>query len=303
MILSFPRRVLISSVIFLGAMVLFGSAITAAEESGAQSPQRIVSVNFCTDELLLSLVGPERIAAITQFDRDPEAEELLAKAGEIKKVAGSVEAVLSCNPDLLLAGRFSRQTTVRYFERSGIPVLVFGVPKSFKDIYTDIRKLAQAVGENEKGERIIKEMQDELAALDPKKPVLDPGACPSCQKKKEFVPKRAVFLQSESFVPGRGTFENSIMEAAGLLNVAAQIGIQDYGKLDLEKLIELEPEVLIFTSDQKSGRTIRGEVLSHPAIRNALSQAKVVTVPSSLLNCGSPASVEAVRILVKETSK
>ena len=282
------------------ALTFWASGMALAEENSTQIPQRIVSVNFCTDELLLSLVGPERIAAITQFDRGPEAE---VKDGGIKKVAGSVEAVLSCNPDLLLAGRFSRQTTVRYFERSGIPVLVFGVPKSFEDIYADIRKLSQAVGENEKGERIIKEMQDELADLNPKKPVRDPGACSSCQKMNEFVPKRAVVLQSERFVPGRGTFENSIMEAAGLLNVAAQIGIRDYGKLDLEKLIELEPEVLIFTSDQKSGRTIRGEVLSHPAIRNALPQARIVTVPSSLLNCGSPASVEAVRILVKETSR
>ena len=93
------------------------------------------------------------------------------------------------------------------------------------------------------------------------------------------------------------------MTAAGLVNVAAEIGIRDYGKLDLEKLIELKPDVLIFTSDQKSGRTIRGEVLSHPAIKKALPHAKTVTVPSSLLNCGSPASVEAVRILVKETSK
>lgn len=288
------------TLLFFLALTFLGSGIAMAEGNSAQSPQRIVSVNFCTDELLLSLVGPERIAAITQFDRGSEAE---VKAGGIKKVAGSVEAVLSCNPDLLLAGKFSPRTTVRYFDRSGIPVLVFGVPKSFEDIFGDIRKLAQAVGENERGERIIKEMQDELAALNPKTTAQGSGACPSCSKKKDPVPKRAVFLQSESFVPGRGTFENSIMEAAGLVNVAAQIGIQDYGKLGLEKLIELEPEVLVFTSDQKSGRTIRGEVLSHPAIRNALSQAKIVTVPSSLLNCGSPASVEAVRILVKETSK
>lgn len=103
-------------------------------------------------------------------------------------------------------------------------------------------------------------------------------------------------------MPGSETFENAIMEAAGLENLAATLGIKDYGSLSLEKLIEMKPDILIFASDQKKQPTVRGEVLAHPAIRKSLSHVKTVTLPSATLSCGSPASVEAVRILVKETA-
>ncbi|MEI7752033.1 MAG: ABC transporter substrate-binding protein [Candidatus Omnitrophota bacterium] len=259
--------------------------MTLAEVDSA-SPQKIVSINVCTDELLLQIVGPERVAALTKFSADPEVSRVASQIKDVKRIQGGIESVQACGPDLLLGGKFSQKETLRFFGRLGVPVLTFGVPKSFEDIYADIHKLAEAVGEASRGDQIIQGMQAELAMLKP-----DPSS-----KKKAF------FFQSGGVVPGSGTFENAIMEAAGLENLAATMGIRDYGSLSLEKLIEMKPEVLIFSSDQKEKPTIRGEVLGHPAIRKALPQVRTVTLPSAILNCGSPASVEAVRILVKETS-
>ena len=277
----------------------------AAAEVKATNPQKIVSINLCTDELLFQLVGPERVAAVTKFSADPEVSTVASKVKDIKRIQGNIEAVQACGPDLLLGGRFNSKETLRFFERSGIPVLIFRLPKNFEDIYADIRKLAAAVGERDKGEAIIRQMQTELAVLKPKAEgssgeILRRTAA---QDDGEKNPPRAFFFQSGGFVPGAGTFENAIMEAAGLENLAATLGIRDYGSLSLEKLIEMKPDVLIYASDQKKRPTVRGEVLTHPAIRKALPHVKTVTLPSAILNCGSPASVEAVRILVKETSR
>ncbi|MDD5226651.1 MAG: ABC transporter substrate-binding protein [Candidatus Omnitrophica bacterium] len=249
------------------------------------SPQRIVSTNLCTDELLLQLVEPERVAAVTKFSADPEVSTVASQVKDIRKIQGGIEDVQACGPDLLLGGKYSHKETRRFFKRSGIPVLTFGVPKNFEDIYADIRKLSAEVGETDRGDRIIRSMQADLAALKPA-----PG-----------IKKKAFFFQSGGLVPGSGTFENAIMEASGLENIAAIAGIRDYGSLSLEKMIEMKPDVLIFSSDQKEKPTVRGEVLNHPAIRKALPDVKTVILPSAVLNCGSPASVEAVRILVEET--
>lgn len=283
-------------------------------ESRGASPQRIVSINLCTDELLLQLVGPERVAALTKFSSDPEVSTIAVQAKDVKKIQGGIEAVQACGPDLLLGGKFSNKETLRFFSRVGIPVLTFGLPKNFEDIYADIRKLAGAVGESQKGDAIIKQMQEELEKLRrearPSSVILRPKAEESeeeilrrkaAQDDEKKIPLRAFFFQSGGLVPGSGTFENAIMEAAGLENLAATAGIRDYGSLSLEKMIEMKPDVLIFSSDQKQKPTIRGEVLEHPAIRKALPHVKTVTLPSVILNCGSPASVEAVRILVEET--
>ena len=186
--------------------------------------------------------------------------------------------------------------------------MTFGIPKNFEAIYADIRKLAAAVGEQVKGEAIVQNMQAELVNLKPKgdRLIFAKGTGTFLSKRSQSpeampVPLRAIFFQSGGLVPGSGTFENSIMDAAGLENLAATAGIRDYGSLSLEQLVEMKPDVLIFSSEQKQKPTIRGEVLSHPAIRKALPKVKIVVIPSSVLKCGSPASIEAVRILVRET--
>jgi iron complex transport system substrate-binding protein len=268
-----------------GLLVFAVDVFASSPEGQVPNPQRIVSINLCTDELLLQLVGPERVAAVTKFSADPEVSTVASEVKDIRKIQGGIEDVQACGPDLLVGGRFSHKATLRFFDRAGIPVLTFSVPKNFEDIYADIRKLAQGVGETARGEEIIQTMQANLAVLK-----LRPG-----------FKKKALFFQSGGLVPGLGTFENSIMEAAGLENLAATVGIRDYGSLSLEKLVGMKPDVLIYSSDQKQKPTIRGEVLSHPAIRKALPLVRTVTLPSAILNCGSPASVEAVRILVEET--
>jgi iron complex transport system substrate-binding protein len=309
LILSFARKKFLLSVSFFLAMILFGSRMTLAEVDSA-NPQKIVSINVCTDELLLQLVGPERVAALTKFSADPEVSTVADQAKGIKQIRGGIEDVQACGPDLLLGGKFSQKETLRFFSRLGVPVLTFGVPKSFEDIYADIRKLAGAVGESQRGEAIVQGMQDELIALKQNPPPFAKGErggfeqiSPDPSLQKRGTSRKALFFQSGGLVPGEGTFENAIMEAAGLENLAASAGIRDYGSLSLEKMIQMKPDVLIFSSDQKQKPTVRGEVLSHPAIRKALPRVKTVILPSAILNCGSPASVEAVRILAREAQK
>lgn len=293
------KNILIALLFFPVAGNIFAAdaVSTLIEEKSNATPQRIVSINLCTDELLVRLVSRERIAALTKHSENPDISTIAATVHGIKKIRGSVEDVISCNADLLIGGRFSHKETLHFFQYSEIPVLVFNVPKNFEDIYTDIRRLAKAVSESEKGEQIIKEMEEELLALKRDSPSQSFEGTAPLRKQK-----RAIFFQSGNLVPGSGTFENAIMEAASLENVAVSLGIQEYGSLPLEKLIEIKPDILIFSSDQKQGRTVRGEVLSHPAIKDGLPGLRTVTIPSSFLNCGSPASVEAVRLLVKETN-
>jgi len=287
--------------LFFALGTLNGPSIFASDVKQAR-PERIVSINLCSDELLLQLVGPERVAAVTKFSTDPEASTVAARAKGLRQIQGDIEHVLACGPDMLLSGYFSNKETVRFFEKSGIPVLVFKVPKSFEDIYADIRRLAGAVGEKVKGEAIIGQMQAELVGLNPES-TSGAQSQVSSEIKHRMLPKgkRAVFFQSDNYVPGKGTFENAVMEAAGLQNVAVELGIRDYGRMGLEELILAKPDVIIFSSEQKNVKTVRGEVLNHPAIKKALPGVKMVTIPTLYLNCGSPDSVEAVRILVKET--
>ncbi|OQA55249.1 MAG: corrinoid ABC transporter substrate-binding protein [Candidatus Omnitrophica bacterium ADurb.Bin277] len=273
--------------------------VSKAEPSSSEprdsGPQRIVSINLCTDELLLRLVTPDRVAGMTKFSDDPEVSTVAKLSQGVRKIPGNIESVLACEPDLVLGGRFNGKETLHFFRYSDIPVLIFDVAKSFEDIYGDIRRLADAVGERQKGERIIREMQEDLAELNPG---TTHGVGPFQHPVLEGL-NRAVFFQSDNYVPGEGTFENAVMEAAGFRNIAAELGIRDYGRIDLERLIDARPDVIIYSSEQRNSKTVRGEVLGHPAIKKALPDVRIVTIPTLYLSCGSPVSVEAVRILAK----
>lgn len=261
------------------------------------SPQRIVSINLCTDELLLRLVEPGRVAALTRFSDNADVSTVWEVAQGIKKTEPDIESILACGPDLLLGGRFSNREALHFFQYSDTPVLVFDVPKSFEDIYRDIRRLAKAVGTEDLGEEIVQKMKTEMAAL------RSGEGSPQDVDQKGNLPVRAVFFQSEHYVPGTGTFENAVMEAAGLINIAAEFGITGYGKMDLEQLIAARPDLIIFSGEQKNSRTVRGEGLNHPAIKKALPDVKTVVIPTMYLNCGSPASVKAVRLLAEASRK
>ena len=53
--------------VFLPLLALFFTAPAHAQTK----PQRIVSMNLCTDEMLMRIVDPSRIASITYLSRQP----------------------------------------------------------------------------------------------------------------------------------------------------------------------------------------------------------------------------------------
>ncbi|MFZ5801502.1 MAG: ABC transporter substrate-binding protein [Candidatus Omnitrophota bacterium] len=272
----------------LSLLLLFwGEGRTGLANEAARGPRRIVSLNYCADELLLQLVEPGRIAALTWLAGDTLGEAMRERAVALPRIRGGIEEVMVSDPDLVLAGPFSPRGTLRFLQARRIPLAMMGIPRDFEDIENEIRKLAQRLGAEDRGEIMIASMKEALKNF--------PGS-------EELPRKRAVFFQGQNYVPGADTFENAIMEAAGLENLAASRGIRGYGSLSLEALIQMKPDVLILASDQEKSRTVRAEVLHHPAIRKALPDLKTVVLPAPLLHCGSPASVEAVCILAQAVS-
>jgi len=89
------------------------SAVAAAvlllslEQAAAAPPQRIMSLKVCTDELLLDLVAPSRIASVTFLSREKAALKLWPQAARIPVNHNSPEEVLATRPDLILTDSFT----------------------------------------------------------------------------------------------------------------------------------------------------------------------------------------------------
>src|SRR5690349_13116767 len=99
------RRALRIAAIALAAAVLPGLA--------AAKPQRILSMNQCTDLLVLQLVPKDRVAAVTYLAKDGSKSLFPGAADGVAVNYGTPEDIIKFRPDLILTGDFSLAVTRR----------------------------------------------------------------------------------------------------------------------------------------------------------------------------------------------
>src|SRR5688572_3101869 len=78
----------------------------------ATAPQRVVSLNLCTDAMLFELARPGQIAAVTRLSRDPALSRFAREAARTPVIHGMAEEVLALAPDLVLAAPDSAAATL-----------------------------------------------------------------------------------------------------------------------------------------------------------------------------------------------
>ncbi len=135
----------------------------------ARAAERVVSLNLCTDQMLV-LLAPEKIAALSPLARDPALSFVAPQAAHLPIVRASAEAVLRLHPDLILAAPYGAQTTLALLQQERIPVLRIALPQDFAGIRQATRLLAATLGVPQRGEALLAAMDAGLAALPPSGP-------------------------------------------------------------------------------------------------------------------------------------
>ena len=233
----------------------------------------IVSVNPCADALLVRLVAPERIAAISHYSQDAGATSTpLAVANRFRATAGTAEEVIALRPSLVLASTFTPPATREAYERAGLRVVFLDSPSTVEASMAQVRQVAAAVGEGERGEA----MADEIAtAFAPPRP--SPGWA-------RDQPTALLFISGD-LANGSGTLLDDLLRRAGFRNAAADYGLAYTGRIPLERLVARPPAVVIAPDSHGRTSALRRRLL--PNIPQA-------TFPRQLINCGGPAIVPAL---------
>src|SRR5262245_48546027 len=265
-------------------MVALSAAGLAPAAVTVSKPQRIVSMNLCTDELVLRLADRQNIVSITYKAREPDQSNVVQLAQGIPINHGLAEEIIPLKPDLLLAGVYTTRATVALLRRAGIRSVDADVMRSFADVRQQYREVAALLGEQERGEQIITEMDSKLARLSRERP---------------SVPPTAIVLHANNFTFGRGSLIDEVVTHAGFENMATRLGIGEIGQLPLE-IITMNPvDVLIVSSYRDGPSAMATEVLRHPVLSRLSDRTRVVVIPNRLTDCGGPALVEAVERLMR----
>ena len=142
-------------------------------------PARIVSCSLASDEILLALVGTERLAAVTALAADPArssaAEEAKRVPRQISSLAAEAETLLALKPDLVVISPYNTPEAVEVLRRAGAPIFRLAPLDSLEGIRKNVRLLGEAAGEPEGAARILAEFEALLALARPPKGARTPA--------------------------------------------------------------------------------------------------------------------------------
>jgi iron complex transport system substrate-binding protein len=240
-----------------------------------------MSLNLCTDQLLLMLAEPERISSVTWLSLDPSASIMVEAARRVRTNHGQAEEVLAQDPDMVLAGQYTAPTTRSMVERLHYRVVVVPEAMDFDQIRAVTRQVGDALGEPARAEQLIAEMDAELAAL---------------RRRSLNWRPRVVAWDGGGVAPGRGTLFDAILNAAGARNLAAEEGLDGFGAFDLEALLRANPDALVEGEPGLEAPSLRAEAARHALLRRHY-EGRRIAVPQYLYACGTPRSARAARLL------
>ncbi len=132
------------------------------------SAARVVSLNLCADDYLLTL-APEQAAGVTALARDPALSVATAQAARVPAVRADPEAVLALHPDLVLAADYGAQATLAALQRQGVRIERIGLPDSFAAIRAETARIAALLGQPARGAAAVAAMDRELAGVTPRR--------------------------------------------------------------------------------------------------------------------------------------
>jgi len=267
-----------SKTLFIALLLL----ICPLSSQASEQPTRIVSINLCTDQLLLLLADPSQITSISYLALEPTSSFMAEQAQQYQINHAKAEELLTLKPDLILANEYSDRALIALLEKLGYQVERFPLPFSIEGIQRNIARMAQLLGQEPRGEELINQMNQRLDNIAQQRPA---------------TPPKALFYQPNSYTSGSNTLQDTALHLAGWRNLAAEVGIEGYSAIDIEALLLAEPEQL-FTSPYAPGsRSLAQHQLSHPALKRVTAGRAMIEVDYKFWICGGPMIADAVEQL------
>lgn len=238
----------------------------------------IVSLNPCSDAVLVEVADPSQIRALSHYSSDPASSSMdPAVARRFPAVSGTVEEVLALKPDVVIASTYLPPATASALRALGMPVVQLPIAASVAESRAQVAQIAAVAGHPARGRALNARIDAALAAAAP----------PAGSR-----PVSAVVWQSGGIVPGEETLVSDLLRRTGFASFSSARGFRQADVLPLEFMLADPPQVILAAGQQGDGGDRGDRMLSHPALAS-LSATRREAFPSSLLWCGGPTIIHA----------
>ena len=187
----------------------------------ANTPQRVVSLDYCADQFVLKLLPRASILALSP-DAEREFSYMREAAAGLQQVRPVAENVLTLEPDLIVRSYGGGPRAAGFFERAGIPVLQVPFANNLDDVRAMILTVASGLGATARGEEVVANMDRRLAAI-----------------QDTTTPRSALYMTPTGVTSGPNTLIHEMLGAADLDNFETRSG---WHSIPLERLAYEQPD-------------------------------------------------------------
>lgn len=192
----------------------------------AHPPRRVVSLNLSSDEIVLTLISPARVVAVTRHAATSNVSDLAAHVEGKVVNAADVESILAFRPDLVITGYYNRPEGTLLLVRTGVPVVCLREPESIDDIARNTRLLGRLLGEPERAEAIAARLEAEAGPRVPGE-------------------RRTLWWNPAGYALGRRSLAGDLIERSGGRNI---LRAEFHATFTFEQVLAADPEVLLVES-------------------------------------------------------
>jgi iron complex transport system substrate-binding protein len=271
----------------LAALLVAATVLLPPTARAADLP-RIASINLCTDQLLMTLADPGQIMGLSPYARDPVRSWDVAKASQFPLLSGEAEDVMVLQPDIVVAGRYTKRATRELLKQQGLKVVEFSAARSLDDVRNQLHQMGEITHHPDRASLAIARIDAALAR----------ARATASQR-----PYRVLAVSRRGWVSGGESLTTSLLAAAGLANAGNELGLKAGGYASLEAIVTLKPDFILVSDDGDFAEDEGRAFLLHPAIERFYPASKRIVIPEKLTVCGGPMLADALDRLTSELAR
>ena len=234
-------------------------------------PQRIASTALVSDEILNDLIGiaDRRIVVISNLATNNLYSNIYQLPFTSKQVT-NIEQLVTLGPDLVISTIFNRPSFIKILAKLSVGQFTNLELSNFanlNEVFANVLTIGKAIGEPERADKLFTNLQGRLRRL-----TID-------QKKR---PPRLINFFADNTLMGRDTLFESIVNCAGGVNIASNLGFKGFQVVSTEILASLTVDYIVVPTGIYQADKVAPLLKRRIGWRN-LSSAKLIFVPARQL--------------------
>lgn len=278
------------------------SAASVAADESTRPARRVIALSLAAEEVLLDLVGPDRLAAVTPWARQEKFSNVSAKASAVVATVNgqSIERILRLEPDAVVVAPYTDLRAKRILRRAGVRVVELSIARSFAQVRESVQRLGGVLGADNTAAALLEDFEARIKATRER-------AAHVLARRGGSRP-RLLYIGTgfeSPWTAGKATLLDEILTAVGVINVAAEQGVLREAPLSREAVLRWSPDILLMEGQPGERDRHLADLRADGVLSGlpAVEAGRVIVLPARLLTTASHYVAHTAEKLVAAVEK